>query len=71
MTAYFIVIGGFAGAVKSTLARRLGRTFSLLFYEIDRDAPYSLRLTTPAKESRIVCGHLCTRFLQLIEAGVP
>ena len=30
-----IVIGGFAGAGKSTLARRLGRHLSILAYEID------------------------------------
>lgn len=32
---YLIVIGGFAGAGKSTLARRLGRTLALPYYEID------------------------------------
>lgn len=32
---YLIVIGGFAGAGKSTLAHRLGRALSLPFYEID------------------------------------
>jgi thymidylate kinase len=33
--AYFIVIGGFAGAGKSTLARKLGQTFSLPYYDTD------------------------------------
>lgn len=32
---YLIVIGGFAGAGKSTLARSLGRALSIPFYEID------------------------------------
>ena len=35
MTARLIVIGGFAGAGKSTLARSLGRALGLPFYELD------------------------------------
>ncbi|MFN8439190.1 MAG: ATP-binding protein [Caldilineaceae bacterium] len=33
--ARLIIVGGFAGAGKSTLARRLGNTFSMPVYEID------------------------------------
>ena len=35
MSARLIVIGGFAGAGKSTLARSLGQALGLPFYEID------------------------------------
>ena len=34
-TPCLIVVGGFAGAGKSTLARRLGRALALPFYEVD------------------------------------